>query len=216
MTKKIFSIALAILAVMLTSGVASVAIAQTPSPVAGSQATTAVKYTTAQQACIKVAQDKRSAAVKAATDTLNSTTKTALQTRQAAMKAATDTLNAATKSALKAEQDAITAAQKSTDIKARVELMKEAFNAYNNNATVKKAKVPYTAELKSANDAYNNDVAVKQAQPAYAKAVKAANDQFQTNQKACLSPAPDGLFQKMGNSIKGFFSSLGKLFSGKK
>ena len=202
MTKKIFSIVLAVSAVILTAGVALAATVETP-------VTTAVKYTATQQACIKTAQDKRSAAVKAAADTLNSTTKTALQTRQDAMKTATDALNAATKSALKAEQSAITAAQKNTDIKARVELMKSAFNAYNNNASVKQAKVPYTAALKLANDAYNNDASVKQAQPAYAGAVKAANDQFQASQKACLSPASGGLFAKI-------WGYMARLFSGKK
>ena len=65
--------------------------------------------------CIKSAQDKRAAAIKAATDTLNSATKVALQKRQDSVKAAADALNTATKAALKIEQSAITDAQKNKD-----------------------------------------------------------------------------------------------------
>jgi len=188
--KKIFKIVLLISALILISGVASAAAIPNSLPAtnkpAQKSAPVAVKYTAEQQACLKTAQAKRSASIKAAADALNAATKDALAIRQAAIKAATDIFSAATKDALATRQAAITAAQKITDAKARMDAVKAAANAYNNDSAVKQAKVPYVAAVKAANDAYNSSAAVKQAKDPYTTAVKAANSQFQADQKACL------------------------------
>ena len=207
--KKILSVVFLASAILLISG--SVSAATNQAPIQNQTAPTAVKYTTAQQACIKAAQDKRQAVMKTATDTLNAATAVALKTRQDAMKTATDTLNAATKGALSAEQAAIAAAQKSTDTTTRNNAIRAALDAYNNSASVVKARVPYAAAIKAANDSYNGDTSVTQARTPYMAAIKKANDQFQANQKACLT-ASKGFFSIIGD----FFANIGKFFSGKK
>ena len=64
--------------------------------------------------------------------------------------------------------------------------------------------------MKAANDAYNNNAAVDQAKTPYATAVKAANDQFQTEQKACLA----GTGEKIGGFFKNIGNGIGNGFSG--
>lgn len=58
-----------------------------------------------------------------------------------AMKAAKDAFKAATKDALQTKQDAIDAAQKLTDKTAKTDAIKAANQEYNDNKTVKQAKV---------------------------------------------------------------------------
>ena len=222
--KKIFYVTSLVSALVLVSGVAlaattAPAVTKTVPAAAKTVAQTTVKYTTEQQACIKIAQDKRSADMKVATDALNNATKAALQARQDAIKAAQDAFSAATKDQLKVEQSAIIAAQKSKDVKARSDQAKAANDAYNNNKTVQQAKIPYMAAIKTANDQYNNAATVKQAKAPYIAAVKAVNDKFQSSLKACLSPAShpvSGFFQKIGSGISNSFSGIINFFTGKK
>ncbi len=146
----------------------------TQKPAGTSTSTSApVKYTVAEQACMN---SKQQGAIKPALDALNAATKSQLATKQAAIKIATDALNAATKSQLATKQAAIIAAQKLTDLTARAAAIKAANDAYNNNSTVKQAKVPYSAAIKAANDVYNNDPAVKQAKVPYMTALISARN----------------------------------------
>jgi len=209
--KKIFYTVSLVSALVLGAGVASAATVTTPAQ--------AVKYTATQQACIKTAQDARSAATKAATDALNNATKDALKVRQDAIKAAQDIFSAATKTELKTEQDAIIAAQKSKDAKTRAAGAKTANDIYNNSKIVKQAKIPYMAAIKAANDEYNNSSAVKQAKAPYMAAIKAANDKFQVSLKACLtgsSVSGQGFFGRIGSGVSNAFGRMINFFSGKK
>jgi len=221
--KKIFYVISLVSALALVSGVASAATAPKAAPssviTATKPAQTTAKYTAAQQSCIKAAQDKRTAAIKAAMDTINSATRDELKARQDAVKAAQDIFVAATKSQLKVEQNALIAAQKNKDAIARAAEAKAANDEYNNDKVVKQAKIPYTAAVNAVNDTYNKSPAVIKARTPYAAAVKAANDQFQINLKACSTVSGHpvvGFFQRIGGGISGFFSGVGKFFTGKK
>ena len=207
--KKILSVTFLVSGLVLVSGVA---LAATP-----------VKYSSAQQTCIRTAQGQRAAATKTATDALNAATTNALETRQDATKTARDALTAATKVAQKTRQDAITAAAKLTDPKAKTAAIKAAQDAYNNDAAVKKSQAAYQAAIKSANDAYNNDATVKTAKIPFNAATKAANVKFQSDLKACMSGSAgdvQNLFQKIfknfGASISGAFPDLSSIFQIKK
>lgn len=163
--KKAISIVLFVSALTLISGIVSAQTIQAES--------TSTNYTAEQKACIKTAQDKRTAALKVAIDQMKS----------------------ATKDASDAEQAALTIAQKSKTEKIRLQEIKKAVDAYNNNETVKQAKAPYLA------------------------AVKAANDKFQIESKSCLSNSGKGVggfFSRIGNNISSFFSNFFKFFSKKK
>lgn len=211
--KKIFYFVLLVSVLALTTGIA-IAADTIPPPT-----TETVKYTKSQKACLKVAQDVRLAAIKTATDALNDATKDALKIRQDAMKAAADTLNNTTKNVLKVEQDAMAIAQKLTDAKARADAIKAANDAYNSNAIVKAAKVPYVAAVKAINDVYNNSAEVKAAKAPYLEAVKAANDKFQIASKTCLISSGNAVgrfFKKIGDGVSGSFTKMIKFFSGKK
>jgi hypothetical protein len=221
--KKIFYIVSLVSALTLVSGVAFAAAPQKVVPssaVIGPRAIQSnIKYTAQQQACIKAAQDKRTAAIKVAMDAINTATKDELKARQDAVKAAQDTFIAATKAELKVEQDALIAAQKNKDAKVRATEAKSANDAYNNDKVVKQAKVPYTAAVNAANDIYNNSPAVIKAKAPYAAAVKAANDQFQASLKSCSVASGHpilGFFQRIGSGISGSFSKMIKFFTGKK
>jgi len=159
--KKIAYISSLVSVLILASGVAFAA-TNTARPV--------TEYTAKQQSCIN---SDLKAGIKPAQDAFNAATKNALKAKQDAMKPATDALNNATKDALKARQDAIKAAQKITDKVARATAIKAANDEYNNDATVKKAQVPYMAAMKAANDVFNSDPSVKQARIPYTAAVKA-------------------------------------------
>jgi len=215
--KKIFGVILLASVLMVASGVAS-ASTTSSAPING-----LVGLNADQKACIKTAQDARTATLKTAMTTMNDATKDALKTRQDAIKKATDTLNTTTKDALKIEQSAIASAQKNKDVKARSEAIKAANDAYSSDKTVIKAKVPYMAAIKAANDAYNKDTSVTATKPAFAAAVKAANDKFQIDQKACLGAKGNttasffkNIFSKAGNAISNSLSRVMKFFSGKK
>ena len=179
------------------------------------QSAVPVTYTAQQQSCIKAAQDKMVAAKKTAQDKLNSVSKDANAVRVNAMKAAADILNASTKDALKTRMAAIAAAQKIQDLDARSTAIKAANDVYNNNAEVKKAKIPFITAIKAASDEYTGNIIVTKAKPAYDLAIKSANDQFQKDQKTCVE-GKKGFFSKIGNGISNFFSKLINFFTGKK
>ncbi len=182
-----------------------------------SESTGATQYTTEQQACIKTAQAKRFASMKAATTTLNNVAKDAYDTKMAAMKAATDILNSAAKDALETRTYSIAEAQKIQDPAAKAAAIKAASDAYNNNSAVKKAKPAYMAAMKAASDAYNSNADVAKAKPAYNAAMKSANDTFQAEQKTCINGTIGfgGILRNLSASISNSLSGLFKFFSGK-
>jgi len=193
-----------ILIITLQSSISGITMAATPS------------VTADQQACIKAAQDKRSAAIKTAQNTLDSITGDALKSKQSAITVAQDTLKVAVKDASQIRTKAIQAAENIKDERAKAKAIQAAQDAYNNNATVKRAVITYEAATKAAVNKYNNDATVKNGKPPYAVAVKAADDQFKIDQKACLEAAHKGFFTTIGSAISDFFSKIIKFFSGKK
>jgi hypothetical protein len=211
--KKIFTF---ILFASVLVSIAGVALAAVPS---------GVKYTAEQQACIKAAQEKKTAAIKVATGNLSAVAPDALKEKQDAIKAATAALDAAIKTALKTKKDAIAASVKIKDAKARADAIKAATVAFNNNPAVKKAMVPYLAAIKAANDTYDNNETVKGAKEPYAASLKTAIAQFQNSSKACLKAAGgnkknnkdflQGIFRSLGGDISGSVSGLLNFFSGK-
>lgn len=169
-----------------------------------------VKYTTTQQACIN---QKVATAVKPAQVTLTAATPNAIKTKQAAIQTAQKALVAATPAATKTEQAAIQAAMKIKDATAKNAAIKAANDAYNNDSTVKAAKVAYTAAIKAANDAYNNDSSVKSAMPTYENAITSARAEAI---KECTTTASSGganFLQIIGNLFKKAGSSLLNAFS---
>jgi len=202
--KKILSIILLISFLVLTSGAV---LAQADQ----AQDQGKPETTTQQQACIKAAQEKRDAAIKTAKEALDSASKDAFETKQSVIKEATGAFNLATKAALKVKQDALALAEKSTDPSVRAQKIKEANDAYNNNKTVKEARVEQTEAIRVANEVYDKDEATIKAKPAYAVAVKAANDQFQIDEKVCIEKTKgnkNGFFKRIGDGISGFFSKI--------
>jgi len=96
-----------------------------------------------QRACIKAAQDARSAAIGAAMDGLNLVTKEALEVKKSAIQAANNSFNKnqKAKGAKEAYEKAI----------------KRANSTYDNDDDVKQAKNPYAAAVKAANDKFQLD-----------------------------------------------------------
>lgn len=230
-SKKIFSIGLIICALVLISGTVSAAVSKTSASKqtqikkttktsntkknVQSSAPISAKYTPAQQACIKAAQNERDVVAKAAINVLASATADALKIKKASMKKAASALSTATKNELKKKQTAIAAAQKNKNLKIRADQIKLATDIYNSSPNVIKAKASYTKAIKAANDIYNNNSTVKKEKLSYVSAVKAANDRFQINQKACLpaqSVASKGFFGNIWSSISGFFHKMFSIF----
>ena len=204
---KIIKTLLFVSALILIAGTATIVLAQDNSSTDANQPQ---KYTAAQQTCITNALKAQQTAMTAIQNTFDAATKDAMARKQAAMKLAQDTFNAAVKSALEKEQAARTAAQKITDPKARNEALKAEQDAFNGNAAVKKAKIPYLAAMKAANDTYQNDSTVKQAMGPYTDSLKAAKVDIK---KACLGATTKGSAQNQNAKNKtGIWQSIKNLF----
>jgi len=163
--QKKFSIIFLILISFLISGTAAAENTQKPTP--------PIKRTAEQQTCIKSAQDKRLRAVKSVEDTFNN----------------------ATKDDTKIMQAALDVARKAKDSKKRMAAIQAAEETFNNGNTVKQAKIPWLAGVKSANSQYQSDL------------------------KACLnrSSNPAASFVKsIGAGISDSFSNVINFFTGKK
>lgn len=197
-SKKIFGVVVSASSLLLISGVAFAA-----------TSSDSATYTPQQQECINSKQavlirpaqeifnaaspdalKKEQAAIRAATDVLNAVAPAAFATKIAAIKAATEALNAATPDAVKTETDAIRAAQQIKDETAKNAAIKAAIDAYNNDPSVQKAKVPYMAAIEAANNAYNNDPSVQKAKVPYMAAVKLASDEFNKDEKVTQARTP--------------------------